>query len=86
MRTAMIMLPCLLVLSGVAIVYAKHQNRTLYAELRHLEKERDEMNIFWGRLQLERSTFARHSEIESKAREQLGMVHPSDSQVRMVMQ
>ena len=46
------------VLSGLAVVYSRHEHRQLFVQLSQLEKERDELNIEFGRLQLEQATWA----------------------------
>lgn len=63
----------LIVITALAVVFAKHQNRKLYAGLTALYKERDAMNVEWGRLQLEQSTWATHGRIEKIARQRLQM-------------
>ncbi len=59
--------------SAVSVVYSKHQNRLLFVELESLNKERDQMNVEWGQLQLEQSTWATDSRIEKIATEKLHM-------------
>ncbi len=59
--------------SAVSVVYSKHQNRLLFVELENLNKERDQMNVEWGQLQLEQSTWATDSRIEKIATEKLHM-------------
>ena len=61
------------VISALGVVYAKHQSRKLFVELNALEKQRDQMNVEWGQLQLELNTWASHGRIEHKARNSLGM-------------
>ena len=70
--------------SSLGVVYAKHQSRKLFVELDGLKKERDEMNVEWGRLQLEQSTLATHSRIERTAKKNLNMVTPEYEQVLIV--
>ena len=67
------LLGVLVVVSALGVVYAKHQNRKLYAELAALQKQRDAMQVEWGRLQLEQSTWATHGRIEKIARQKLNM-------------
>ncbi|MDH5301914.1 MAG: cell division protein FtsL [Gammaproteobacteria bacterium] len=71
-------------LSALAVVYVKHQNRVVYADLQHLQKLRDEMNVAWGQLQLEQSTFATHSRVEQIAREKMGMTLPGAKEIVIV--
>ena len=72
-RIINILLVLLVMISAVAVIYAKHTNRMLYVELRNLEQQRDELNVDWGRLQLEQSTWATHGRVEGVARTKLGM-------------
>lgn len=64
------------VLSALAVVYAKHQSRKLFIELQTLQKSRDDMAIEWGQLQLEQSTLVTHGRIENIAHTKLGMMLP----------
>jgi len=74
----------LVLVVALSVVYTKHMNRKYFTEWQKLQKERDEMNIEWGQLQLERSTFATSSEIEKSAREKLGMDQPDAKEVILV--
>jgi cell division protein FtsL len=79
-RTLIVLL-VLTVASALAVIYAKHESRTLFVELQGLHKARDDMEIEWGQLQLEQSTLATHGRIERKAGAKLGMVIPEANQV-----
>ena len=57
------------VMSAIALIYAKHELRKLFVELEALTTERDELNIEWGQLQIEQSTWATHARIERVATE-----------------
>lgn len=70
--------------SALAVVYSTHQSRKLFAELQNLQKGRDDLDVEWGRLQLEQSTFATHGYIEAVAREKLGMRMPKPDAVVIV--
>jgi cell division protein FtsL len=63
----------LVIVSSVAVVYAKHQGRKLFIELQALGKERDNMDIEWGQLQLEQGTLTTQGKVEHVARDRLGM-------------
>lgn len=81
----LVMILALLVLaSSLGVVYAKHQSRKLFVELDTLKKERDEMNVEWGQLQLEQSTLATHGRIEHIAKKRLGMETPEYEKVLIV--
>ena len=70
--------------SAVGVVYARHRHRQAFIELSSLEKARDELNIEFGRLQLEQATWAETGRIEQVAREQLGMKFPEGADVVVV--
>lgn len=63
-------------MSAIAVIEAKHQGRKRFAQLQALEKERDQMNVEWGQLQLEQGTWATHSRVERIARSRLNMRVP----------
>ena len=63
--------------TAVGVVFSTHQTRKLFVELQALRTERDELNIEWGRLQIEQSTLGTHGRIEKLAREQLRMRLPA---------
>ena len=79
-----IILAVVVLASSLGVVYSKHQSRKLFVELDLLKKERDEMNIEWGRLQLEQSTLATHSRIEKTAKKNLEMITPEYDEVLIV--
>jgi cell division protein FtsL len=70
--------------SSLGVVYAKHQARTRFNELQTLTQRRDDLDIEWGQLQLEQSTWATHGRVERVAREELRMVIPQASDLRIV--
>lgn len=78
------LLACLLLLSAVALVYVQHHHRALYVELQSLERERDSLDVEWGKLQLEQSTWATHERIESLARKRLGLHIPPMNEIVLV--
>lgn len=59
--------------SALAVVRARHGNRTEFVELQQLEARRDALEVEWGQLQLEQSAWATHGRIEQVARAELGM-------------
>jgi cell division protein FtsL len=69
------------VVSGVWVITAKHEARQLFIELEELNREQDRLQVDWGRLQLEQSTWANHPRIEAFARERLDMEAPQEGEV-----
>lgn len=72
------------VLSAMAMIYTKHESRKLFVELEQLTQERDELNIEWGQLQIEQSTWATHGRIEQVATEDLSLVRPESTDVYVI--
>lgn len=72
------------VLSAIGIVFARHEHRQEFIELTRLEKARDELNIEFGRLQLEQATWAESNRIDQVARVRLGMVFPETRDIVVV--
>lgn len=84
MRLMLIMLAAMvfaIMLSAVSVVYSKHQSRKLFIELQNIYKQIDELNIDWGRLQLEQSTWSSHGRVEKIAREKLQMTLPKANEI-----
>lgn len=85
LRTLMILVLLVAAIgSAIAIVQVRHEGRQRYVDLRTLLAERDELNIEYGRLQLEQATWAEMSRIERVAREDLRMVRPDPAQITVL--
>jgi len=72
------------VASAIAVVYARHEHRQLFIAFKQLVRERDELNIDFGRLQLEQATWAESNRIDQVARNKLGMVFPQADETVVV--
>lgn len=72
------------VTSALALVYTKHESRKLFVELEALTHERDELNIEWGQLQIEQSTWATHARIEQVATDDLSLVRPAATEIYVI--
>ncbi len=62
--------------SALGVVYSTHQSRKLFIELQAVQAQRDKLDMEWGRLQLEQSTWSTHGRIEKIAHERLDMQLP----------
>ena len=85
--SARVLLPILVianVLTAIAVVFARHEHRQLFIALTGLERARDELNIEFGRLQLEQATWAESNRIDQVARTRLGMVFPESGDIVVV--
>lgn len=83
-RLLLIVLLAATVASAIGVVYMRHMHRKLFVELSRLERERDELNIEFGRLQLEQATWAESNRIDQIARGRLGMKFPEASDIVVV--
>ena len=72
------------VMSAMALIYTKHESRKLFVELEALTAERDELNIEWGQLQIEQSTWATHARIEKVATDDLSLVRPEATDIFVI--
>lgn len=79
-----IVLAATVVVSAVWVASARHQARQLFIELEALNRERDRLQVDWGRLQLEQSAWAAHPRVESLAREDIGLDLPDQREVVLV--
>ena len=71
---AILALAC--IVTAIGVVHARHRHRQLFVELTRLEKARDELNIEFGRLQLDQATWAESNRVDQVARNRLGMSFP----------
>ena len=62
--------------TALLVVRDRHEHRLAFVALTKLEKSRDELNIEFGRLQLEQATWAESNRVDQVARTRLGMVFP----------
>ena len=83
-RVLLVLLVAANVLSAIAVVFARHEHRQSFIALTRLERARDELNIEFGRLQLEQATWAESNRIDQVARTKLGMKFPETSDIVVV--
>ena len=77
----LVLLLTMVLSSAMTVIYVKHESRLLFAELRNTQKLQDQEMIEWSRLQLQNSTLATHSNVESRARKTLKMRIPENVQL-----
>jgi cell division protein FtsL len=73
------------IICALSVVTSQHNARKRYTVLQEEQKLAHELDVEWGRLQLEQSTWAMHSRIEVEATRQLMMVVPSNDRVQMIV-
>ncbi|MEW8506273.1 MAG: cell division protein FtsL [Candidatus Thiodiazotropha sp.] len=79
-----LLLVAAVLVSAMAVVYSKYLSRKQFVVLQELQAERERIGIEWGRLQLEESTLATHSEVEKRARDRLKMHLPQFDEVVVI--
>lgn len=79
-RLNLILLAAVL-LSALADVSINHSARKLVTAYEREQERMRALEVEWGQLQLEQSTWATHSRIEQIAREKLGMHAPRPGQI-----
>ncbi|MEX0901018.1 MAG: cell division protein FtsL [Gammaproteobacteria bacterium] len=70
--------------SSLAKVWVVHVNRTTFTAVQSAQAIRDEMNIEWGRLQIEQAAWSTHARVEQVAAERLSMRVPDPGTVVIV--
>lgn len=79
-RLNLILLAAVLI-SALADVTANHRARKLVIEYEHEQAHMRALEVEWGQLQLEQSTWATHARVEQIARQKLGMHAPRAGQI-----
>ena len=72
--------------SAIAAIYARHQARKSFVEFQALVAERDRLEMDWGRLQIEQSTWANHGRVEQLARERMSLRTPGPADMQLVQE
>jgi cell division protein FtsL len=70
--------------SAAGAIFVKHRARELFVELEKVNRERDQLEIEWGQLQLEQSAWSTHAFVENVAASNLGMRTPPPKQIEVV--
>ena len=73
-----------LLVSGLMVVKATHENRFAFNQLQVLREEANQLDVEWGQLLLEQSTFGLGGRIEQKATRELQLQVPRISDIVMV--
>lgn len=67
-----------IVVTAIACVYARHEARRQFTQLQELIAKRDDLEVEWGKLKIEQSTWSTHARVEELAREKMQMLNPVD--------
>ena len=80
----LLMLLAAVLASALGVVWTRHESRVLFVSLTALQNQRDELNIEYGKLELEQATYAEPRRIDDEARQKLGMVDPRPQDIRLL--
>ena len=72
------------VVTALVIVETRQRHRQLFQQVSKLEKARDDLNIEFGRLQLEQATWGESNRIDQVARDRLGMKFPEGNEIVVI--
>lgn len=70
--------------TGFGVVFMKNKQRGLFIETQQLASQANKMQMTWGKLLLEQSTFAMQARIERIATDKLNMKMPAAKNIVMV--
>jgi len=73
-----------LIACALALVTSQHQARKLYVELQKEQDLAKQLDVEWGQLQLEQSTWATHARVEKLAVRTLGMRVPAANRIQVI--
>jgi cell division protein FtsL len=79
-----LLLLAVLVACAIGLVTSQHRARKLFSELEREQNRSRELDIQYGRLQLEASTWGLHQRVERIAAGSLGMRAPDPRRSRVV--
>lgn len=79
-----LLLVVVLIICALGVVTSQHKARKLFVELEQEQAQARQMDVEWGQLQLEQSTWAMHSRIEKIAGSHLQMRVPEPSRIQVV--
>ncbi len=71
----------LVLVSAVAVVTVRHENRLAFVALQNQEKRHDDLQAEWGRLMIERATWTRQHNVADDARKRLDMSAPAPDRI-----
>jgi cell division protein FtsL len=77
-------LAAFLLICALALVTSQHRARRLFSQLTKEQDTTKQIEVEWGQLQLEQSTWAMHARIEKVASGHLRMRAPQPAELRLI--
>lgn len=79
-----LLLLAMVIVSSLAVVTSQHRARLAFVGLEQAQLKQRALEVEWGQLQLEQSTWAMHARVEKLATEKLQMQLPDATHVQVV--
>jgi len=79
-----VLLLLLIIACALGLVTSQHKARKLFVDLQYEKERAQQMDVEWGKLQLEQSTLVMPARVEKLARQQLQMHLPTADQMHLV--
>ena len=79
-----VLLLCLAIACALGVVTSQHKARKLFVELQKEQELARQMEVEWGQLQLEQSTWAMPTRVEKIANQQLQMQLPKADKIQFI--
>ncbi len=79
-----LLLLCLVIVCALGVVTSQHKARKLFIELQKQQELARQMEVEWGQLQLEQSTWATPTRVEKIANSKLQMQLPKGDKIQFV--
>lgn len=70
--------------SAAGVIYSVYVSRQMVSELQSLQREGEQLQVQWGQLLLEKSTWGSYTRVEQTARARLGMYLPTVQEIVVV--
>jgi cell division protein FtsL len=71
--------------SAAGAIYTSHRAREQFVELERLYRERDQLEVTWGQLELDKASLSANARVEQVAASHLKMAPPDPSAIRVVV-
>jgi cell division protein FtsL len=84
MTKVQLLMVLILIACALSVVTSQHRARKLFEELQQEKNRAQQMEIEWGQLQLEQSTWAMSARVEKIATQKLQMQLPKSAQIQFI--
>ncbi len=80
----LLMLLAAVMASAIGVVWTRHESRVLFVKWTQLQSQGDDLNIEYGKLELEQATHAEPRRVDDEARQKLSMLNPKPQDIRLL--